>query len=93
MRIRLDGTPAEIADGMTRLCTSFLVRSVSRLHPARHTRRYRVYVDITTPAAPDDSRADPYPAVAARRDRCLCGGTGIDSHGDTCPTCDGLGFC
>jgi hypothetical protein len=89
MRIRLDGTPAEIVDGMTRLRTSFRVRSVSRLRPARHTRRYRVYVDIATPA---DSH-DRYRAVPPRRDRCLCGGTGIDSHGDTCPTCDGLGFC
>ncbi|GAA2456994.1 hypothetical protein GCM10010191_90740 [Actinomadura vinacea] len=24
---------------------------------------------------------------------CNCGGTGLDSHGDTCPHCSGLGHC
>ncbi|WP_274386931.1 hypothetical protein [Streptosporangium sp. KLBMP 9127] len=24
---------------------------------------------------------------------CHCGGTGSDSYGDTCPHCQGLGFC
>lgn len=24
---------------------------------------------------------------------CHCGGTGIDSHGDTCLHCDGAGHC
>jgi hypothetical protein len=24
---------------------------------------------------------------------CTCGGTGLDSYGDTCGHCDGLGFC
>jgi hypothetical protein len=24
---------------------------------------------------------------------CHCGGTGIDSYGDTCGHCEGLGFC
>ncbi|MEU0521254.1 hypothetical protein [Streptosporangium sp. NPDC006007] len=24
---------------------------------------------------------------------CHCGGTGLDGHGQTCPHCEGLGFC
>ncbi|WP_160330454.1 hypothetical protein [Sphaerimonospora mesophila] len=24
---------------------------------------------------------------------CHCGGGGLDSHGDTCRHCEGLGFC
>ena len=24
---------------------------------------------------------------------CHCGGTGLDSHGETCEHCEGLGFC
>jgi hypothetical protein len=24
---------------------------------------------------------------------CHCGGTGLDSIGDVCPHCEGLGFC
>lgn len=23
---------------------------------------------------------------------CICGGTGVDSHGDTCSSCDGHGY-
>ena len=24
---------------------------------------------------------------------CTCGGTGLDSYGETCEHCEGLGFC
>ncbi|MFI7059295.1 hypothetical protein ACIBLB_45360 [Streptosporangium canum] len=33
-------------------------------------------------------------AISPKRWRCChCGGTGVDSYGDTCAHCDGLGFC
>jgi hypothetical protein len=31
--------------------------------------------------------------VLQRWQCCHCGGTGLDSYGDTCPHCEGLGFC
>ncbi|GAA3424617.1 hypothetical protein GCM10018953_18000 [Streptosporangium nondiastaticum] len=34
------------------------------------------------------------PGIAPRRWQCChCGGTGVDSHGETCEHCEGLGFC
>ena len=32
--------------------------------------------------------------MEAHRYRCCqCGGQGLDSHGETCGLCEGLGFC
>ncbi|MDP9865586.1 MULTISPECIES: hypothetical protein [Streptosporangium] len=47
MRIRLDGTHAEITYSMFRLREIFTVTSVSRAFPDRvRPRNYRVFVDI-----------------------------------------------
>ncbi|GGK62770.1 hypothetical protein Ppa06_20930 [Planomonospora parontospora subsp. parontospora] len=47
MRIRLDGTHAEITYSMFRLREIFTVTSVSRAHPDRtRPRNYRVFVNI-----------------------------------------------
>lgn len=40
----------------------------------------------------DTERAVPVPIVR-RYQCCHCGGTGLDSVGDVCPHCEGLGFC
>ncbi|MFI0425224.1 hypothetical protein [Spongiactinospora sp. 9N601] len=41
-----------------------------------------------------DTDEPPEPEPQPQRWRCChCGGTGVDSHGDTCRHCDGLGFC
>ncbi|MEV0752486.1 hypothetical protein [Streptosporangium sp. NPDC050280] len=36
---------------------------------------------------------EPLSPTMPHRWRCLCGGGGLDSYGDTCTYCDGLGFC
>ncbi|MFI6508050.1 hypothetical protein ACIBCT_10635 [Streptosporangium sp. NPDC050855] len=36
---------------------------------------------------------EPLSPATPHRWRCLCGGGGLDSYGDTCSYCDGLGFC
>ncbi|MDF5751698.1 hypothetical protein [Spongiactinospora sp. TRM90649] len=41
-----------------------------------------------------DTDEPPEPEPQPQRWRCChCGGTGVDSYGDTCRHCDGLGFC
>ncbi|MFG1827165.1 hypothetical protein ACGFIJ_32195 [Microbispora bryophytorum] len=37
--------------------------------------------------------ATPVPITPRRWQCCHCGGGGLDSHGETCRHCDGLGFC
>lgn len=47
MRIRLDGTHAELTYSMFRLREIFTVTSVSHAHPDRnHPRTYRIFVNI-----------------------------------------------
>ncbi|GAA4092288.1 hypothetical protein [Nonomuraea soli] len=47
MKIRLDGTHAEITYGMFRIREIFTVTSVSRAYPDRsRPRHYRVFVNI-----------------------------------------------
>ncbi|MBB4938686.1 DnaJ-class molecular chaperone [Streptosporangium album] len=41
-----------------------------------------------------DDQDTPLVDIAPKRWRCChCGGTGVDSHGQTCQHCEGLGFC
>ncbi|MFI6599125.1 DUF3970 family protein [Nonomuraea sp. NPDC050536] len=48
MRIRLDGTRAEIVDALFRLRLNFTVSGVSRAYPDRgKPRHWRIYVDTT----------------------------------------------
>ncbi|GII34179.1 hypothetical protein [Planotetraspora mira] len=48
MRIRLDGTPAEIIDALFRLRQTFTVSGVSRAYPDRAKKhRWRVFVTTT----------------------------------------------
>ncbi|MEV0971389.1 hypothetical protein [Microtetraspora glauca] len=42
---------------------------------------------------PDQEDARPVDLTPKRWQCCHCGGTGVDSHGETCPHCEGLGFC
>ncbi|WP_185949796.1 MULTISPECIES: hypothetical protein [unclassified Microbispora] len=37
--------------------------------------------------------ATPAPITPQRWQCCHCGGGGLDSYGETCRHCDGLGFC
>ncbi|MCG5215451.1 hypothetical protein [Streptosporangium sp. KLBMP 9127] len=41
----------------------------------------------------DDEQVTPAQIEPKRWQCCHCGGTGVDSYGDTCPHCHGLGFC
>jgi hypothetical protein len=42
----------------------------------------------------DDDRQEKLPLIAPQKWRCShSGGGGLDSDGDTCRHCDGLGFC
>ncbi|MEU8252253.1 DUF3970 family protein [Nonomuraea sp. NPDC048916] len=46
MRIRLDGTRAEIVDALFRLRTNFTVSGVSRVYPDRgRPHHWRIYVN------------------------------------------------
>lgn len=46
MRIRLDGTRAEIVDALSRLRLNFTVSDVSRVYPDRaRPRHWRIYVN------------------------------------------------
>jgi hypothetical protein len=48
MRIRLDGTRAEITDALFRLRLNFTVSDVSRAYPDRtHPHHWRIYVTTT----------------------------------------------
>ncbi|MEV5554353.1 hypothetical protein AB0L44_11885 [Nonomuraea wenchangensis] len=45
MRIRIDGTRAEIVDALFRLRLHFTVCGVSRVYPGRtHPRQWRIYL-------------------------------------------------
>ncbi|WP_326645043.1 hypothetical protein OG884_11995 [Streptosporangium sp. NBC_01755] len=39
-----------------------------------------------------DNQDAPLVDLAPKRWLCCCGGTGVDSHGQTCEHCEGLGF-
>ncbi|MEV4531588.1 hypothetical protein [Streptosporangium sp. NPDC049304] len=48
----------------------------------------------TPPTTKHDDEQEPPALIAPKRWRCCdCGATGLDSHGITCESCDGLGFC
>jgi hypothetical protein len=53
MRIRVEGTRAEIALGLNHLRRVFMVTAMSRAYPHRaHPRKYRVYVRVVPRTAP-----------------------------------------
>ena len=89
MRIRIDGTRAEIVDALFRLRLHFTVYAVSRAYPDRaRPHHWRVY--LTTRARKEVTMPDDLTVIRYRC--CTCGGTGLHSEGDRCTDCDGTGI-